>query len=104
MGNRAIGAGAVGKVLNDDKANWIGAWSLFSGDVAYVWHGALHAGAVAYSLAEAGFQVRSQIIWDKTRLIIGRGDYHWEHDARESRPEIKGRGRPTRSSAGRSTG
>src|ERR1700720_6709 len=44
MGTRAIGAGAVGKVLNDDKADWIGAWSLFPGDVAYVWHGALHAG------------------------------------------------------------
>jgi DNA modification methylase len=80
MGNRAIGAGAVGKVLNNDKADWTGAWSLFAGDVAYVWHGALHAGAVAYSLAAAGLQVRSQIIWDKTRLIIGRGDYHWEHE------------------------
>ena len=80
MGNRAIGAGAVGKVINDDKADWCEAWSLFPGDVAYVWHGALHAGTVAYSLAAAGLQVRSQIIWDKTRLIIGRGDYHWEHE------------------------
>jgi DNA modification methylase len=24
--------------------------------------------------------VRSQIIWDKTRLVIGRGDYHWQHE------------------------
>jgi DNA modification methylase len=80
MGNRAIGAGAVGKVLNDDKADWTSAWVLFPGDVAYIWHGALHAGVVAQSLAAAGFQVRSQIIWDKTRLIIGRGDYHWEHE------------------------
>jgi hypothetical protein len=80
MGNRAIGAGAVGKVANDDNADWTGAWILFAGDVAYVRHGALHAGAVAYSLATAGFQVRSQIIWDKTRLIIGRGDYHWEQE------------------------
>ena len=25
-------------------------------------------------------QIRSQIIWDKTRLVIGRGDYHWQHE------------------------
>ena len=24
--------------------------------------------------------VRAQIIWDKTRLVIGRGDYHWQHE------------------------
>ena len=28
----------------------------------------------------SGFAVRSQIIWDKTRLVIGRGDYHWQHE------------------------
>jgi DNA modification methylase len=80
MGNRTIGAGAVGKVLNDDVADWTETWKLFPGDVAYVWHGALHAPVVAASLAAAGFHVRSQIIWDKTRMIIGRGDYHWAHE------------------------
>ncbi len=35
---------ATGKVLNDDRADWREAWALFPGDVAYVWHGALHAG------------------------------------------------------------
>lgn len=80
MGNRAIGAGATGKVSNDDRADWSAAWNLYPGDVAYVWHGALHAPLVAESLASAGFVVRSQIIWDKTRMIIGRGDYHWEHE------------------------
>jgi DNA modification methylase len=71
---------ARGKVLNDDRADWREAWALFPGDVAYVWHGALHAAAVAESLEAAGFAVRSQIIWDKTRLVIGRGDYHWQHE------------------------
>jgi len=33
----------TGKVLNDDRADWREAWVLFPGDVAYVWHGALHA-------------------------------------------------------------
>ena len=71
---------ATGTVLNDDRADWREAWALFPGDVAYVWHGALHAGTVATSLGEAGFQIRSQIIWDKTRLVISRGDYHWQHE------------------------
>jgi DNA modification methylase len=79
LGNRP-GSGAMGKVMNDDRADWREAWALFPGDVAYVWHGGLHAATVADSLAAAGFVMRNQIIWDKTRLIIGRGDYHWEHE------------------------
>jgi DNA modification methylase len=71
---------ATGTVLNDDRADWREAWALFPGDVMYVWHGALHASTVAGSLEASGFAVRSQIIWDKTRLIIGRGDYHWQHE------------------------
>jgi DNA modification methylase len=70
----------TGKVLNDDRADWREAWLLFPGDVAYVWHGALHATTVAESLVAAGFAIRSQIIWAKERLVIGRGDYHWQHE------------------------
>lgn len=80
MGNRAIGAGAVGKVLNDDRADWREAWSLFPGDVAYVWHAGLFAGVVADSLVAADFKLRSQIIWKKSNFAIGRGDYHWHHE------------------------
>ena len=70
----------TGKVLNDERADWREAWSLFPGDVAYVWHGALHATTVADSLEAAGFNVRSQIIWAKDRLVLSRGDYHWQHE------------------------
>jgi len=70
----------TGKVLNDDRADWREAWALFPGDVAYVWHGALHAAVVAESLEAAGFNVRSQIIWAKDRLVLSRGDYHWQHE------------------------
>ena len=70
----------TGKVLNDDRADWREAWALFPGDVAYVWHGALHAATVAESLEAAGFNVRSQIIWAKDRLVLSRGDYHWQHE------------------------
>ncbi len=80
MGNRAIGAGAVGKVDNDDTADWSEAWALFPGDVAYVWHAGLFAATVADSLTNCGFNMRSQIIWAKSNFAIGRGDYHWHHE------------------------
>ena len=70
----------VGKVENDDRADWRDAWALFPGDVAYVWHGALHATTVAAGLEACGFQIRAQIIWSKDRLVLGRGHYHWQHE------------------------
>lgn len=77
---KPYGASAVGKVANDEKADWTETWSLFPGDVAYIWHAGRHASTVQASLEKAGFQMRSQIIWAKTRLIISRGDYHWQHE------------------------
>ena len=70
----------TGKVLNDHRADWREAWALFPGEVAYVWHGALHAGTVAESLEACGFSIRAQIIWAKERLVLGRGHYHWQHE------------------------
>ena len=69
-----------GKVRNDDQADWAAAWGLFKGNIAYVWHGALHATTVADSLVDNGFAVRAQIIWAKERLVMSRGDYHWQHE------------------------
>ena len=82
----------TGKVLNDDRADWREAWALFPGDVAYVWHGALHAATVADSLAAAGFAIRSQIIWAKDRLVLSRGDYHWQHEPCWYAVRAKGKG------------
>jgi DNA modification methylase len=70
----------TGRVLNDHRADWREAWALFPGDVAYVRHGALHAGTVAESLTATGFSIRAQIIWAKERLVLGRGHYHWQHE------------------------
>jgi DNA modification methylase len=72
---------ASGKIENDGTADWRGAWALFPGDVAYVWHAALRATEVDLSLRDAGFEVRAQIVWDKGRLVLGRGDYQWQHEA-----------------------
>ena len=73
-------ARAVGKVLNDDKADWREAWELFPGDVAYVWHASNMAHVVAESLMACGLNIRAQIIWAKSQFVIGRGDYHSQHE------------------------
>ncbi|OJU26692.1 MAG: DNA methylase [Nitrobacter sp. 62-13] len=69
-----------GKVNNDDRADWREAWSLFPGEVAYVWHSGIYARTVAESLDACGFLVRAQIVWAKPRLVLSRGDYHWQHE------------------------
>ena len=71
---------AEGKVENDGRADWREAWALFPGEVAYVWHGGVHAAEVAGSLNACGFAIRSQIIWAKSSLVMGRGHYHWQHE------------------------
>lgn len=70
----------TGKVANDDRADWREAWALFPGEVAYVWHAAVHATTVAESLIACGFDIRAQIVWSKSRFALGRGDYHWQHE------------------------
>lgn len=77
----AIGARAIGKVANDEKADWREAWALFPGDVVYAWH---PAGAMQIdhynALVSSGFDVRMQIIWAKSHFPIGRGNYHVQHE------------------------
>ena len=75
-----LNTGKLGKVQNDDRADWREAWALFPGAVAYVWHDALHAAEVQTSLEVSGFEMRSQIIWAKDRFAISRGHYHWQHE------------------------
>ena len=70
----------VGRVLNDDRAEWTAAWRLFPGTIAYVWHAALKAPIVAADLEAVGFTVRSQIIWSKQHFALSRGAYHWAHE------------------------
>lgn len=74
------GAGAVGKVLNDDRADWREAWALFPGEVVYVWHGEKQCSDMAVQLENSGFNVRNLIVWGKSALVMGRGNYHSQHE------------------------
>lgn len=80
--NEATGAESrrIGRVLNDDIADWREAWKLFPGDVAYIWYASIHGGEVADSLRACGFNIRAQIVWAKPNFALSRGDYHWQHE------------------------
>jgi len=43
-------------------------------------HGRLHAATVSSSLEAAGYDIRSQIVWVKPKMVFGRGSYHWHHE------------------------
>jgi DNA modification methylase len=78
--DKQVGKRARGKVLNDDRADWRDAWALFPGNIAYIWHGALHSHTVVASLEAVGFALRSHIVWAKQHFVFSRGDYHWQHE------------------------
>ncbi|MFL5914999.1 MAG: DNA methyltransferase [Gaiellaceae bacterium] len=74
------GRARAATLLNDDRADWSEAYQLSGARVAYVWHGALHAGLVGHGLVEAGFQLRQQIIWVKQIHALSRAHYQWKHE------------------------
>lgn len=73
-----LGPNRTGKVSNDDTSDWREVWSMVPAQIAYVWHGGLHAAGVHDNLVESGWQVRYQIIWNKTTLVMSRGAYPLE--------------------------
>jgi DNA modification methylase len=79
-GKIAFAARREGKVANDDQVDWSAAYRLFPGSVTYVWHASLFSSQVQESLERCGYELRSQIIWAKSRFAISRGHYHWQHE------------------------
>lgn len=71
---------ASGKVMSDDICDWTDAWNLSPTSVCYIWHAGRFAAIVQTSMESAGFTTRSQIIWAKPSLVMGRGNYHWQHE------------------------
>ena len=68
-------------ISGDTRVDWSEAFALVpSLQVGYVWHAATHAAAVAEGLARIGFEIVSQVIWDKGRFTLGRSWYQWAHE------------------------
>ena len=80
LGSKALGKGNEHLVENDDKADWTDAWSIFEGNVAYVWHASSFTDVVMQSLRNAGLEPSQQIIWNKSVMVMGRSDYHFKHE------------------------
>lgn len=79
-GHLAYAGRRIGRVENDEQADWTKAWMLFTGDVFYCWHAGRRASEVQCSIEAAGFEIRNQIIWAKSNFPISRGNYHWRHE------------------------
>lgn len=79
-GHIAYSASRVGEVANDHRDDWTEAYKLFPGAVGYCWHADRHASNIQQHLEASGFEMRSQIIWSKSKYPISRGHYHWRHE------------------------
>jgi hypothetical protein len=68
-------------VSGDTRVDWADAFALVpSLAIGYVWHAGVHAAEVAAGLERIGFEIVSQVIWDKGLFAIGRSWYHWGHE------------------------
>jgi site-specific DNA-methyltransferase (adenine-specific) len=75
-----VGERSKGNVLNDDRYNWSDSYSLFTGDVAYIWHSSKYTHKFAENIENSGFDLINLILWVKNRIVFGRGDYHYQHE------------------------
>ena len=65
----------------DTITDWSEAYALVpSLEVGYVWHAGIYAAQVAAGLMRIGFEIASQVIWDKGLFAMSRGWYHWGHE------------------------
>ncbi len=63
-------------ISGDTRVDWSEAYALVpSLNVGYVWHAGVHAAEVAQGLTGIGFEIVSQIIWDKGLFAMGRSWY-----------------------------
>jgi DNA modification methylase len=69
------------KISGDTRADWSAAFELVpSLEVAYVWHASKFTREVLDGLLRIGFVHHQQIIWDKTRTVLTRSLYWFQHE------------------------
>lgn len=51
-----------------------------AGAVFYIWHADIETLNFRGAALDTGWQVRQCIIWNKLAWVIGRSDYHWQHE------------------------
>jgi DNA modification methylase len=79
-GTRTVGHRNV-TLSGDTRADWSEAFELVSSlQVGYIWHAGVYAAQVAAGLERIGFEIASQVIWDKGLAAISRGWFAWGHE------------------------
>jgi DNA modification methylase len=69
-----------GTALSEFIGSALQAWAVEAG-TAYLWSPSLEEGySIKHGIETAGFRVQSQLVWRKTPFVIGRADYHWQHE------------------------
>lgn len=65
----------------DTRVDWSDAYALVpSLQVGFLWHAGVYAAQIAAGLERVGFEIASQVIWDKGLFAMSRGWYHWSHE------------------------
>jgi DNA modification methylase len=68
-------------ISGDTRADWSEAFELVpSLQIAYVWHASKLTREVLNGLLRIGFEHHQQIIWDKTRTVLTRTLYWFQHE------------------------
>jgi DNA modification methylase len=68
-------------ISGDTRADWSEAFELVpSLQIAYVWHASRFTREVLNGLLRIGFEHHQQIIWDKTRTVLTRTLYWFQHE------------------------
>ena len=80
MKNRTAGHTET-TISGDTRADWSEAFELVpSLEAAYVWHASKFTREVLDGLLRIGFLHHQQIIWDKTRTVLTRTHYWFQHE------------------------
>ena len=80
LGDKKLGKGNKLKIENDNRADWSEVYSLFTGNIAYVWHASCKTDLVKKNLEDCHLLPRQMIIWNKSIMVMGRSSYHWKHE------------------------
>lgn len=68
-------------ISSDTRADWSEAFALLPDlQVGYVWHASKFTSEVLAGLLRIGFLHHQQIIWDKTRTVLTRTHYWFQHE------------------------
>lgn len=69
-----------GKLANDDRSDWSGAFKHFTGPTAYSWYSSTKTTSAAAALTANRFEIEANIVWAKNKMCIGMGWLHWRHE------------------------